>query len=1030
VRDAKSRFAGSAPIGDTGRPLRRAGRLGVLLLALGALGALAAPPALAFDPGHAYSYSFTGSGTNLLQAPVGGDVDNSSGPSNGALYISDSTTRRVEKFDAAGNFLFMFGDEVNATTGGDICPVEPSDVCKAGNTGSGAQQLANPQFVAVDNSSGPSKGDVYVLDTTSLNIHKYDPSGNLITTWGASGAINGPAFPDGGFTGTMMGIDVDSNGIVYVANTANPLKYWKFNEDGSGAGSVVWQANSFASGQFGFAVDQNGNQFKARNTGTISRSTTVPAPPLQITNTGLLNGGRIGVDPVSGTLYGATFSAGFNEYKFNEGGQPVDALGVPCSVTLVNNGGGCPPTRSFVTSNILSANTKAIAINSTTGYLYAVDQTNKKVAVYVPGQIPLVTTSDPVANTKVSGSVTLDGAGPTQACFFEFGTTTAYNKTQPCEPGTPYVGDQAVTAVLPGLTNETLYHYRLVAKGTAGGFNFGADKTILPHNVPNLKTEPADEITRTSARLNAWFEGNGEATTYYFDYGEGTGGGYTTRIPLSPTEESAGSPSEPTTISTTLPGLKYDTSYHFRVVAKNGKGSSLGQDRTFKTLPAVPNLTSGPATNILPHSATLNGSYEGNGELTTYYYEYGKTTSYTGGKSETFEPGSPSGPTNLEPFDISSLELETLYHFRVVATNPVGTTKGPDQTFTTLPAVGGLKTLPADEISQDGIRLNAEFNGDGDDTYYYFEYGLTSKYGKSTAEPPGDEAGAPVGVTPLHSMITDYEAYSTYHFRVVAENSEGITKSPDATFETLAAPLPGIVGPTVSDISPSGATLEAEINPNRWATVYLFEYGPTPAYGGATEISQPIGSDNTEHPVSEEVSGLAPGTMYHLRAVAINFTGTAYSADQVFFTPAAPRIELTSSSGVAQSSAHLSASVSPNSAATMVHFDYGTSTAYGASTGDVPAGADPGVHSVGMDVAGLEAGTTYHFRAVAGNVHGTTFGPDQTFTTQAKPAEEVVPPPPPKKCKKGFVKKNGKCVKKKKKKKKKKNKRQSTRRHG
>ena len=39
------------------------------------------------------------------------------------------------------------------------------------------------------------------------------------------------------------------------------------------------------------------------------------------------------------------------------------------------------------------------------------------------------------------------------------------------------------------------------------------------------------------------------------------------------------------------------------------------------------------------------------------------------------------------------------------------------------------------------------------------------------------------------------------------------------------------------------------------------------------------------------------------------------------------------------------------------------------------------------DIAGLAAGTTYHFRAVAVNGIGTTAGPDQTFTTL--PPEET-----------------------------------------
>jgi hypothetical protein len=1041
VIDGESRFAESAQVDGACRfpnrrpaALRRARTSIALAAAAAGLLAFAASPALAVDPGHAFSFAFTGSGTNLLSSgATGGDVDNSSGPSKGDLYVSDTTRHRVEKFAPNGEFLLMFGDEVNKTTGGDICPIEPADECKEGKTGTAADQLATPTYLAVDNSNGPSKGDIYVLDTGSKNIHKYAPSGALVTEFGSGGKLDGAAFGEGGFTGTMMGIDVDSKGVIYVANTANPLKYWKINEDATPAGLVTWEAPSVASGfTGGFAVDQNGNTFKANSNGAIARSTPAGNAPVRITSETL--SGRWGVDPVSGTLYGAIFPGStFNEYKFDKVGQPLLGDGTPCLVPLqTNNAGGCPATHSFIASNILSS-VRAVAINSFTGNLYVVDGGKSRVAVYIPGQVPLVTTGEPVGNTKVSGDVKLDGAGTISECRFEYGTNTSYNKEVPCEPGTPYAADKSVTAVLTGMTNEVTNHYRIKAKGS-NGFNFGADKTILPHNVPRLKTEPADEITRSSARLNASFEGPSEETKYFFEYG--TTAGYGSRFPLSPEEEEAGSILEGETkkISVALSGLAYGQLYHFRVVAKNKVGTSKGLDATFETLPAVPNLKAEPATNITPHHATLNASFEGNGEPTTYYYEYGTNTAYTGGKSSEFNAGEPVGPMSLEPFDIpedpeEELELETIYHYRVVATNPVGTTKSSDMTFKTLPAVAGLLAIAPseEEITQEAITLHGQFTGNGDPTQYYFEWGLTTSYGHK------DEiasAGAPVGTEPLSTVISDFEAYSLYHFRVVAINSEGETKSADNTFETLPAPLPTIAGTAATEVSPTSATLEAQINPKRWATIFLFEYGFTPAYEEQTDSSLPIGSDQFAHPVSSPISNLIPGATYHYRAVAINFTGTTYGPDQVFVTPGPPKVELSSSSGVGQTAATLNASVNPNSAATTVQFEYGTTTHYGTTTAGAAAGSDDGSHQIAVVVGGLQPATAYHFRVVASNPYGTTNGGDQTFTTQPPTKQKTEEPKRQVTCKKGFVKKHGKCVKKKKKKKKKKQKRHSTRGHG
>src|SRR5918995_2267543 len=101
---------------------------------------------------------------------------------------------------------------------------------------------------------------------------------------------------------------------------------------------------------------------------------------------------------------------------------------------------------------------------------------------------------------------------------------------------------------------------------------------------------------------------------------------------------------------------------------------------------------------------------------------------------------------------------------------------------------------------------------------------------------------------------------------------------------------------------------------------------------------------------------------------------------------AAPAASTGSVSGVGRTAATLNGSVTPGGAVTSWHFEYGTTTAYGLQSGggDTAAGNDP--EAVSVQVSGLSAGTTYHYRVVATNADGTATGLDRTFRTAAGPS--------------------------------------------
>jgi hypothetical protein len=101
---------------------------------------------------------------------------------------------------------------------------------------------------------------------------------------------------------------------------------------------------------------------------------------------------------------------------------------------------------------------------------------------------------------------------------------------------------------------------------------------------------------------------------------------------------------------------------------------------------------------------------------------------------------------------------------------------------------------------------------------------------------------------------------------------------------------------------------------------------------------------------------------------------------------AAPAATTGAASGVTRSAATLNGTVDPNGTATSWHFEYGTTTAYGLQSAGADAGSGDEPVAVSIQVSGLSAGTTYHYRVVAANADGTVEGADRTFRTAAGPS--------------------------------------------
>jgi hypothetical protein len=385
---------------------------------------------------------------------------------------------------------------------------------------------------------------------------------------------------------------------------------------------------------------------------------------------------------------------------------------------------------------------------------------------------------------------------------------------------------------------------------------------------PSAITGPVTTYGPTSATVGGTVNPNGEATTWHVEYGK------TTTYGTDTASVSAGSGTANTSVTATLTNLEPGTTYHYRLVATNGSGTNRGADGIVTTS-AMPAVVTDEATSVTTSSATLTGTVNPNGRPTTWYFEYGRNTSY-GTRTPTQNAGSGTGTQNVSA-SISGLQAGATYHYRLVATSDAGTSRGADRSFMAA-AAPTVSTSAASSVSASAARLNGRLNANGRSTTWYFEYGTTTSYGSKTSTRNG---GSGTNTQNVSVSISRLSAGTTYHFRLVASNSSGTSLGNDQTFTTAGPPTVQTGG--AQSVGTSTATLTGSLDPRGFSTSWYFEYGTTTSYGSRTS-SVNAGSGTGSRSVSSSLSGLVPSTTYHFRLVASSSAGTSRGADVAFTT--------------------------------------------------------------------------------------------------------------------------------------------------
>ena len=514
-------------------------------------------------------------------------------------------------------------------------------VGRFGSEGPGAGQFQQPRGIAVEQESG----SVYVVDRNQNRVEKFGGEGAFTLAWGwgvADGHTEAPqtcsarCFPgiEGAGAGQLGfpedGVAVDNDPLspsyrdVYVFDSRNH-RVEKFDSAGNFLLMFGGEVNATTKGNVCLAGEACAAGVEGPGTGEFQRT----------------SGEIIAVDS-AGTVYVGDEN---RVQKFTPGGAYEGQIALPGAGSI-----------------------EALAVDPSDD-------------VYIE-------------SSELNGVRKYDGAG----------TELGEPRDASNEPGVIAVGP-AGELFIDGPANREPHHHLLEydpagdelasfdagpESGSSGiAFNGGTDELYVletravrvvslppPGPLVLAGSESVDEPQPTTATLDATLNPEGDETSYRFEYGTSVAYGASTALTALPASF------EDQPVSMGLSGLQPRTTYHFRLRASNSAGTTFGPDETFTTLPPVL-IDSESASQVTATSVLLAAQIDPLGLDTRYRFEYGPSPAY--GSSVPVSDGDVgSGTVDVaSSVQVEGLAPGTAYHYRVVASNSLGTVDGPDRVFGT-----------------------------------------------------------------------------------------------------------------------------------------------------------------------------------------------------------------------------------------------------------------------------------------------------------------------------------------------------------
>lgn len=615
--------------------------------------------------------------------------------------------------------------------------------CASGQAGAVGGQFTTLGQLGID-----SSGDIYVADSGNQRIQKFDEDGIFDRAWGwdvvqpgGTGEVTStynerqrikisPAFGAPISSGTYT--------LTFNAATTAPIS-WNANASTVDAAlealPTVGAGNVLVSGEpLGSPQGSAGATFPVEFVGALA-STDVPPIGIDVTN--LCCADANSFKPTGEVV---TFLPGGLQPGFE-----VCTVAVQCKAGT--SGPGAALAGQFETGMPTS-----VAVGPS-GNVYANDDPNARVMKFSPSGSAL-------------GSLTPGGKAP----YFLAGSEESSEAFVSSEFSSPtekrveaFDGTDSVTETIP-LSVSAINALGAGSDPGSEAVALYATTTTTSHRIlkfapvppPDTQCGAATEVTATTAKLNCSIAipslgGGNFSTNYRFEYSADNGLNWTKR----PLRETTAGPS-PTAVSETVTDLQPNLTYRYRMVATTST-TSTSNEELFTTSTSKPSISHTDALPVTGTTAKLRGYINPNNSPTTYHFEWAGEEEWEESgeyshQAPDFELFTGSGGQAVPvSVTIGGLQLATTYHFRLVGTNAIGTTLGPDATFTTnvcngltdtgLPDCRGFEQVsPSDKrpVGTVGVfsslQVTYQSSSSGEDIAYPVLNGLSTATGGGNVE--------------------------------------------------------------------------------------------------------------------------------------------------------------------------------------------------------------------------------------------------------------------------------------------------------